>query len=102
MEMVLERLKLLEGKVQETLAGLTQARAVREALEAKVQALQGEMRAREQEAAALRTEREREAAELGRLRAEREEVRARVEGLLEEIGRLETALQTAGGSGSAG
>jgi chromosome segregation ATPase len=102
MEMVLERLKLLESKVQEMVAGLAQARAARERLEATVQTLQGEARASEQQAASLRAERERDAAELGRLRAEREEVRARVEGLLEEIGRLETALQSAGGPGSGG
>ena len=40
-------------------------------------------------------EREREASEATRLRTEREEVRTKVEGLLTEIGRLESVVQGA-------
>jgi chromosome segregation ATPase len=102
MDTVLDRLQKLEVKVQESIASLAGARAAREALEARLQSVQGELRAREQEVAVLRKEREQDTAELGRLRSEREEIRSRVEGLLEEIGRLETALQAAGGPGGNG
>jgi chromosome segregation ATPase len=102
MEMLLERLQLLDAKVRETLTALAQARAVQEGLEEQVRRGQAELKAREQEVASLRAEREREGVELNRLRAEREEVRKQVEGLLEEIARLETALQTAGSPGVGG
>jgi chromosome segregation ATPase len=96
MDMVLERLTALETKVRETLVELEQARRTREALEAKVQALETNLRTREQEMMALLADRERDGAELARLRAERDEVRTRVEGLLGEIGRLEVAVQGVG------
>jgi chromosome segregation ATPase len=96
MDAVLDRLEALEVKVREALAELEQARRGREASEAKVQALQTELRSREQEFSALVADRERDGAELARLRAEREEVRTRVEGLLEEIARLEASVQPLG------
>lgn len=97
MDTVLERLQLLESKVRETLAELERARGEREELEAKVQSLQAALRSREEEVAAHAAERERGEAELTRLRAERDEIRLRVEGLLGEIARLETAVQGVGG-----
>jgi chromosome segregation ATPase len=89
MDGVLERLQALEMKVREVLAELERARRVRETLEA-------DLRSRNQEMAALQADRQRDGAELARLRAERDEVRKRVEGLLEEIARLEAAMQTVG------
>ncbi|MBI3087160.1 MAG: hypothetical protein HYY88_15755, partial [candidate division NC10 bacterium] len=71
MDAVLERLTALEMKVRETLAELEQARRRHAALEAKIQALQADLRAREQEVVTLLAERERDGAELARLRAER-------------------------------
>lgn len=96
MDAVLERLAALEMKVRETLAELEQARRGQAALEAKIQALEADLRAREQEVVTLLAERERDGADLARLRVEREEVRARVEGLLGEIARLEAAMQGVG------
>jgi len=96
MDAVIERLAALEMKVRETLAELEQARRGQAALEAKIQALQADLRAREQEVVTLLAERERDGADLARLRAEREEVRVRVEGLLGEIARLEAAMQGVG------
>ena len=97
MESVLERLQILEGKVRETLAELVQSRSAREALEAKVRALQVELGSREQEAAALQADRSRLEAEVSRLLSERKEVQTRVEGLLGEIANLEAAVQGGGG-----
>ena len=85
MNEVLERLEALERRVRETLAELEETRRGRGALEKEIQALQAELRSREQEAA-----------EITRLRAEREEVRGRVEGLLAEIARLEVTMQGVG------
>jgi len=95
MDAVLERLAALEVKVRETLAELEDARRVREALQAQIRVLEGDLRSREQEIVTLLAEREREAVELTRLRTERDEVRARVEGLLAEIARLEATMQGA-------
>jgi chromosome segregation ATPase len=81
--------------VRETLAELEDARRVREALQAQIRVLEGDLRSREQEIVTLLAEREREAVELTRLRTERDEVRARVEGLLAEIARLEATMQGA-------
>jgi chromosome segregation ATPase len=97
MDAVLERLQALEVKVRETLAELEQARRGREALEGKIRTLQDDLHSHEQERAALLAERLRDEAELMRLRAERDEIRTRVEALLEEIARLESALQGVGG-----
>lgn len=102
MDTILERLELLDAKVRETLAELSQARKQRDALTARVQTLEGELAARDERLAALRAEREGEQAELNRLRAEREDVRGRVEGLLGEIDRLEAAVQGLGAAGAAG
>jgi chromosome segregation ATPase len=84
----------LERKIA-SLGDLAQARGEREALLAKVESLQGELKSRDQDLAALCAEREREASEATRLRTEREEVRTKVEGLLTEIGRLESVVQGA-------
>jgi chromosome segregation ATPase len=102
MDAILERLGTLETKVRETLAELDQSRRDFQALEETVRALHGDLRARDQEILSLKGEREQDAAELARLRSEREEIRGRVEGMLEEIARLETALQGAGAAGGAG
>jgi chromosome segregation ATPase len=99
MDAVLERLQTLEARIRATLAELSAARTAQESLAAKVQALEADVRSREQALTSLRAEREREGAEVARLRAERDEVRARVEGLLGEIGRLEGALQSPGVAG---
>ena len=99
MESVLERLQVLEGKVRETLAELVQVRSAREALEAKVQTFQAELRSREQEATALQADRSRLEAEVSRLLAERKEVQVRVEGLLGEIANLEVGHRPAVGVG---
>lgn len=99
MDAVVERLQMLETRVRETLAELSAARTAKEALAVKIQALETDVRSHEQALEALRVERERDVAEVARLRAERDEVRARVEGLLGEIGRLEGALQGPGSSG---
>ena len=96
MDAVLERLAALETKVRETLAELEDARRGREALQAQIRALEGDLSSREQEIVTVLAEREREGAELARLRAERDEVRTRVEGLLTEIARLEVTVQGAG------
>ncbi len=96
MDAVLERLAALETKVRETLAELEDARRGREALQAQIRALEGDLRSREQEIVTVLAERERDGAELARLRAERDEVRTRVEGLLTEIARLEVTVQGAG------
>jgi chromosome segregation ATPase len=96
MNAVLERLAALETKVRETLAELEDARRGREALQAQILALEGDVRSREQEIVTVLAERERDGAELARLRAERDEVRTRVEGLLTEIARLEVTVQGAG------
>ena len=95
MDTLLERLLELEKKVREALGELAQSRGEREILLSKLQALQNDLQAREQEAATFRAERERVAAEVASLRAEREEVRTKVEGLLVEIGRLESTVQGA-------
>ncbi|MBP2671146.1 MAG: hypothetical protein H6Q85_1212 [candidate division NC10 bacterium] len=95
MDTLLERLLELEKKVREALGELAQSRGEREILLSKLQALQNDLQAREQEAATLRAERERVAADVASLRAEREEVRTKVEGLLVEIGRLESTVQGA-------
>jgi chromosome segregation ATPase len=89
MDTVLERLQALEMKVREILAELERARRVRETLEA-------DLGSRNQEMAVLQADRQRDGAELARLRAERDEVRKRVEGLLEEIARLEATMQAIG------
>ena len=89
-------------KVRETLAELDQARRDLQALEEKVRALHADLRARDQEIGSLKGGREQDAAELARLRSEREEIRGRVEGLLEEIARLETVLQSVGVAGATG
>ena len=89
MDAVLERLQALEMKVREVLAELERTRRVRETLEA-------ELRTRSQEMAVLQADRQRDGAELARLRAERDEVRKRVEGLLEEIARLEATMHAVG------
>ena len=68
----------------------------REILEAKVSTLQAELRSRGQDVVALQAAQDRLQEEVQRLRSEREEVRSRVEGLLEEIGRLETVVQGVG------
>lgn len=99
MDAVLERLQMLETRVREVLSELGESRSTRESLEAKIQELENEVRIRERALSALQAEREREAAEMARLRTERDEVRARVEGLLGEIGRLEGALQGGGEAG---
>jgi chromosome segregation ATPase len=99
MDAILERMQLLETRVREALAEIGTARGAREMLESKIRELEGEIRSREQALAALRAERERDAVELTRLRTERDEIRAKVEGLLGEIGRLEGALQTTGTAG---
>jgi len=96
METVIERLAALEAKVRETLAELEQGRRAREAMEARLQTLESDLRAREKEVVSLLAERERDTAEMNRLRAEREEVRSRVEGLLGEIARLEATVQSVG------
>lgn len=93
MDAVLERLAALETKVRETLAELEEARRARELLQGQIRGLEADARAREQEIVTILAERERDGAELARLRAERDEVRTRVEGLLGEIARLETAVQ---------
>jgi chromosome segregation ATPase len=102
MDAIWQRLDALEMKVRETLAELDQARRDRQALEETVRALHLDLGAREQEIGSLKTGREQDAADLARLRAEREEIRGRVEGLLEEIARLETALQSVGTAGATG
>jgi uncharacterized coiled-coil DUF342 family protein len=99
MDAVLERLQMLEVRVREALTELSAARSAKDALAAKVQALETDVHTREQALESLRAERERDVAEVVRLRAERDEVRARVEGLLGEIGRLEGAFQGVSGSG---
>ncbi len=96
MDAVLERLAALETKVRETLAELEDARRAREALQAQIRALEGDLRSREQEIVTILAAREQDGAELARLRAERDEVRTRVEGLLTEIARLEAAVQGTG------
>ncbi|MFA5028562.1 MAG: hypothetical protein WC713_11890 [Candidatus Methylomirabilota bacterium] len=101
MDVVFDRLQTLETRVRDALGELGAARTVRESLEDRIKTLEAELRAGEQVLSALRSEREREAAEVAQLRAERDEIRARLEGLLEEIGRLEGALQGTGGGGSA-
>jgi uncharacterized coiled-coil DUF342 family protein len=95
MDTVLERLNELEAKVREALGELARVRGEREALLAKVEALQVELLSRDQSAAALRAERDRDAAEVAHLRAEREEIRAKVDGLLTDIARLESVVQSA-------
>jgi uncharacterized coiled-coil DUF342 family protein len=95
MDTVLTRLNELEAKVRDALAELAQARGEREALLAKVRALQAELQSRDQAAAALCAERDRDAAEVAHLRAEREEIRTKVDGLLADIARLESAVQGA-------
>jgi chromosome segregation ATPase len=102
MDAILQRLDALEMKVRESLAELDQARRDRQALEDKLRALHLDLRAREQEIGSLKSGREQDAAELTRLRAEREEIRGRVEGLLEEIARLEGTLQSVGAAGATG
>ena len=102
MDATLQRLGALEMKVRETLVELDQARRDLQALEEKVRALQGDLRARDQEIGSLKGGREQDATELARLRSEREEIRGRVEGLLEEIARLETVLQSVGAAGATG
>jgi len=99
MDVVFDRLQTLETRVRDALIELGAARTARESLEDRIKTLEADLRAGEQVLSALRSEREREAAEVAQLRAERDEIRARLEGLLEEIGRLEGALQGAGGSG---
>src|SRR5574337_1143111 len=96
MDAVLERLTALETKVRETLAELENARRAREGLQAQIRALEEDLRSREQEIVTILAAHERDGAELARLRAERDEVRTRVEGLLTEIARLETAVQGTG------
>ena len=102
MDAILQRLGTLEMKVRETLAELDQARRDLQAMEETVRALHEDLHARDQEILSLKGGREQDGAELARLRSEREEIRGRVEGLLEEIARLETALQSVGAGGAAG
>jgi chromosome segregation ATPase len=102
MDAIWQRLDALEMKVRETLAELDQARRDRQALEDTVRALHLDLSARDQEIGSLKTGRDQDAAELARLRTEREEIRGRVEGLLEDIARLETALQSVGTAGATG
>jgi len=96
MDVVLEQLAALEMKVREALAELEEARRAWDVSEERVQALEANLRSRDQEIATLVAQRERDAVELTRLRTERDEVRGRVEGLLGEIARLEAAVQAAG------
>ena len=92
MDVVLEQLAALEMKVREALAELEEARRAWDVSEERVQALEADLRSRDQEIATLVAQRERDAVELTRLRTER----GRVEGLLGEIARLEAAVQAAG------
>ena len=57
MDEVLERLEALERKVRETLAELEETRRGRGAPEKEIQALQAELRSREQELVTLLAER---------------------------------------------
>jgi chromosome segregation ATPase len=101
MDAVLERLQMLEARVREALQELGAAREIQESLRAQVRALEADLTTREQALEALQVEREQERVEVSRLRTERDEIRARVEGMLGEIGRLEGALQGPGSSGGA-
>jgi chromosome segregation ATPase len=102
MDAIWQRLDALETKVRETLAELDRTRRDRQALEDTVRALHLDLGAREQVIESLKTDREQDAAEVARLRAEREEIRGRIEGLLEEIARLENSLQGVGAAGANG
>lgn len=91
--MLAERLQELEARVREAVKLLDTLRAERRTLEAKVAALEADLARGAADLKAAAGERDQERSLRQRLEAEREEVRATVDALLDELGRIESAVR---------
>lgn len=91
--MLAERLQQLEMRVREAVKLLDSLRAERRTLEEKVAALEAELARGGADLQAVAAEREAERSQRQRLEAEREAARSTVEALLDELGRIETAVR---------
>jgi chromosome segregation ATPase len=92
-EMIGEKLKELEGRVKAAVALIAKVREEKSLLEQRVEELKATISGKTEQTRALEAGRKKDQERLGRLQRERDDVRLKIDRLLEEIAKIEAAVE---------
>ena len=93
LEMIGEKLKELEGRVKAAVALIAKVREEKSLLEQRVEELKATISGKTEQTRALEAGRKKDQERLGRLQRERDDVRLKIDRLLEEIAKIEAAVE---------
>ena len=93
LEMIGEKLKELEGRVKAAAALIAKVRGEKSLLEHRVEELKATISGKTEQTKALEAGRKKDQERLGRLQRERDDVRLKIDRLLEEIAKIEAAVE---------
>ena len=93
LEMIGEKLKELEGRVNAVVALIAKVRGEKSLLEHRVEELKATISGKTEQTKALEAGRKKDQERLGRLQRERDDVRLKIDRLLEEIAKIEAAVE---------
>jgi len=93
LEMIGEKLKELEGRVKAAVAVIAKVRGEKSLLEHRVEELKATISGKTEQTRALEAGRKKDQERLGRLQRERDDVRLKIDRLLEEIAKIEAAVE---------
>jgi chromosome segregation ATPase len=91
--MIGEKLKELEGRVKAAVALIAKVREEKSLLEQRVEELKATISGKTEQTRALEAGRKKDQERLGRLQRERDDVRLKIDRLLEEIAKIEAAVE---------
>ena len=93
LEMIGEKFKELEGRVKAAAALIAKVRGEKSLLEHRVEELKATISGKTEQTRALEAGRKKDQERLGRLQRERDDVRLKIDRLLEEIAKIEAAVE---------
>jgi len=93
LEMIGEKFKELEGRVKAAVALIAKVRGEKSLLEHRVEELKATISGKTEQTRALEAGRKKDQERLGRLQRERDDVRLKIDRLLEEIAKIEAAVE---------
>jgi chromosome segregation ATPase len=93
LEMIGEKLKELEGRVKAAAALIAKVREEKSLLEHRVEELKATISGKTEQTRALEAGRKKDQERLSRLQRERDDVRLKIDRLLEEIAKIEAAVE---------
>lgn len=93
LEMIGEKLKELEGRVKAAAALIAKVRGEKSLLEHRVEELKATISGKTEQTRALEAGRKKDQDRLSRLQRERDDVRLKIDRLLEEIAKIEAAVE---------